>query len=111
MLLGWSSVDPQMAQYNFTGDSATIFEKRYIEDIQTGIVASDQGNITEGCFLQNGTFELSRVNSSWAVGSTIRSFDYPISPNAGKLDSLFVICERRSDTDQKMPVIILRMPS
>jgi len=82
LLLGWGNIDPQMANYNFSNDQATIFPKGYIQDNQTEVTASSNGRVTNGCFLQNSAAVLPDVNSSWAVGSTIPGFDYATSSSS-----------------------------
>jgi hypothetical protein len=76
LLLGWGDVDPQMAGYNFTGDSGILFPDGFIQDVQTDLTVSSTGHITQDCFLRNNTDDLSQVNSSWAVDSTLLGFDY-----------------------------------
>ncbi|KAH9221987.1 hypothetical protein DL95DRAFT_326764 [Leptodontidium sp. 2 PMI_412] len=82
LLIGWGTVDPQMAEYNFTGDSGTIFRDGFIQDLQTDVRATDDGAITSGCFMNNGTDDLAQINSSWAVISTLPSFEYPTAASA-----------------------------
>ncbi|KAL5318157.1 hypothetical protein ACEPPN_013216 [Leptodophora sp. 'Broadleaf-Isolate-01'] len=84
LLIGWGTVDPQMAEYNFTGDSGTIFRDGFIQDLQTDVRATDDGAITSGCFMNNGTDDLAQINSSWAVISTLPSFEYPTAASAGQ---------------------------
>lgn len=85
LLLSWGTVDPQMIRYNFSGDSGIVFEPGYIGTNQTSIKANREGNVTRGCFLQEGLNELSRVNSSWAVASAVEGFDYPTGSRSSKL--------------------------
>lgn len=67
LLLQWGTVDPQMANYNFTGDSGIIFPTSYIQDVQTDINATSDGNITRGCYLRNATDNLSISNVNTSV--------------------------------------------
>jgi len=85
MLLGWGTVDPQMEDYNFTGDADTVFDKGYIANLQGDVVASGDGQLTNGCFLRDGEADLSQVNSSWAFASSVGSFQYPTAPLSGQL--------------------------
>ncbi|CAL3969983.1 unnamed protein product [Diplocarpon coronariae] len=48
LLLGWGTVDPQMAGYNFSGDSDIIFPNGFIEDVQTNVSATAGGDLTSG---------------------------------------------------------------
>lgn len=82
LLLGWGSVDPQMAKYNFTDDSSIIFPNGYTQDIQTDVMATSSGRVTSGCFLRNDTDRVSQTNSSWAVDTTLSGFDYPTTTSS-----------------------------
>ncbi|KAK6579776.1 hypothetical protein PZA11_007484 [Diplocarpon coronariae] len=84
LLLGWGTVDPQMAGYNFSGDSDIIFPNGFIEDVQTNVSATAGGDLTSGCFFGNDTVGLAKSNSSWAVGTTVPDFSYPTTASAGK---------------------------
>lgn len=84
LLLGWGSVDPQMAKYNFTDDSSIIFPNGYTQDIQTDVMATSSGRVTSGCFLRNDTDRVSQTNSSWAVDTTLSGFDYPTTTSSGE---------------------------
>ncbi|TVY40537.1 Maintenance of telomere capping protein [Lachnellula subtilissima] len=78
LLLGWGRVDPQMDRYDFNADAGTIFPNGYIQDIQTDVVADSSGALTSGCFMQDNTDELSKINSSWAIDT----FSYPTTLSA-----------------------------
>ncbi|PBP24077.1 Lectin C-type domain protein [Diplocarpon rosae] len=82
LLLGWGTVDPQMAGYNFSGDSDIIFPNGFIEDVETNVSATADGNLTSGCFFRNDTVDLAKTNSSWAVSTTVPDFNYPITASA-----------------------------
>ncbi|KAH7391519.1 hypothetical protein BKA64DRAFT_677830 [Cadophora sp. MPI-SDFR-AT-0126] len=82
LLIGWGNVDPQMAGYNFTGDAGTIFTDGFIQDLQTDVRATDDGVVTNGCFISNSTDAVSQVNSSWAAQSDLSSFEYPTAASA-----------------------------
>lgn len=90
LLLGWGTVDPQMLGYNFSGDSGTIFSRGYLEDIQTDLNATASGQLTNGCFLSNDTDHISQDNSSWALGTMVPDFDYPVTPSAGEMNPLLL---------------------
>jgi len=83
LLVGWGLVDPQMVDYNFTGDSGTVFPSGYLQSIQTDVAVSATGSLTSGCFLGNLTNALTQINSSWASEASIPGFDYPTSPSSG----------------------------
>ncbi len=90
LLLGWGTVDPQMAGYNFSGDSGIIFPNGYIQNFQTDVNASSDGQVLSGCFLSNSTdgLSLSQRNSSWAVDANLPNFNYPTSLSSGKKSCL-----------------------
>jgi hypothetical protein len=67
VLLGWGTIDPQMAKYNFSGDTDIIFSRTEMTAPRT-IQASADGSLTSGCFY-GGTFEVGDSNSSWAMTS------------------------------------------
>ncbi|EME47712.1 hypothetical protein DOTSEDRAFT_42065 [Dothistroma septosporum NZE10] len=68
LLVGFGTVDPQMANYNFSGDESYIFAPDYLKTNRE-VTASSAGNITSGCFFDPNDSTLSNVNSSWAVAS------------------------------------------
>ncbi|KAJ9636791.1 Maintenance of telomere capping protein 6 [Coniosporium tulheliwenetii] len=70
-LAGFGRVDPQMAQYNFTGDSRILFPPGYIQDLR-GTTFGAAGQLTSGCIFDSDASTVSAVNSSWAVSSNIR---------------------------------------
>lgn len=84
MLFGWGTIDPQMAGYNFSGDTGTIFTEGFIQDVQTDLNTTDEGQLTSGCFFRNHTEDLSNINSSWAVSSNLAGFRYPTTASSGK---------------------------
>jgi hypothetical protein len=68
VLLGWGAIDPQMANYNFSGDSNTIFPKGYLSKPRP-IQADSAGQVTSGCFFDSSVTTVSQLNSSWAFSS------------------------------------------
>jgi hypothetical protein len=82
LLLGFGTVDPQMSEYNFTGDYDAIFRSGYIQDNQLDISATSSGKLTNGCFFDQSTDKLSQLNSSWATSPNVNGFDYPTTPNS-----------------------------
>jgi hypothetical protein len=83
LLVGWGTVDPQMAGYNFTGDSAVIFPSGNLQEVQADITASSAGQLTSGCLLGNFSNDLTQINSSWAFDATLPGFAYPINASSG----------------------------
>lgn len=68
LLVGFGTVDPQMLNYNFSGDASYIFARDNLE-VEREVAASSAGNITSGCFFNPDESSLSNVNSSWAISS------------------------------------------
>lgn len=85
LLLGWGRVDPQMRGYNFSDDASTVFPNGYLANFQAGVVASAEGQVTNGCFLRDGPTDLSQANSSWASVSLLAGFQYPTTSLSGQL--------------------------
>ncbi len=83
LLVGWGTIDPQMAGYNFTGDSSVIFPSGYLQHLHESVAVSGAGQLTSGCFLGNLTDDLTQINSSWAFDATLPGFDYPTSASSG----------------------------
>jgi len=81
LLIGFGSSDPQMEGYNFTADGGTIFPSGYIQSKRSNVTASDTGEITNGC-LVNDTDNFSQGVASWAEISNLPSFPYPTNPSA-----------------------------
>lgn len=79
LLLGWGNIDPQLSGYNFSADAGIIFPNGYIQDVQTNLNSNSSETLTSGCFQSNATDNLSQINSSWAVGSDLSDFSYPVS--------------------------------
>jgi hypothetical protein len=82
LLVGFGTVDPQMSGYNFSGDHLVIFPSGYIQSNQRDINATSSGQLIQGCYFNKSTVDLSQVNSSWATGSSVPSFNYPIAPSS-----------------------------
>ncbi len=83
LLVGWGTVDPQLADYNFTGDSGVIFPTGYLQYPQTDVNESSTGLLTRGCFLSNLTDDLTQNNSSWAFDSISPGLDYQTNVSSG----------------------------
>jgi len=83
LLVGWGTVDPQLADYNFTGDSGVIFPAGYLQDLQTDVNGSSTGLLTRGCFLSNLTDDLTQNNSSWAFDALSPDLGYPTNTSSG----------------------------
>ena len=68
VLLGWGTIDPQMADYSFSADSGMIFPKGYLSESRS-IQANSEGRVTSGCFFDSSVTTMRKVNSSWALSS------------------------------------------
>lgn len=68
LILGWGAVDPQMASYNFSGDSSNIFPQNYVQNerLDVGLTA---GALSNNCISDN-------ANSSWSAVSNVSNFDF-----------------------------------
>lgn len=75
MLVGNGQVDPQMSAYNFSGDSSVIFPQGYLQ-LNASVTINGAGDVTSGCFYQDDTYSLGKVNNSWAM------YDNLVSPAA-----------------------------
>jgi len=67
LLASYGYIDPQMAQYNFSGDASYIFPQGYLQDQRT--VVTNAAGVDSGCFFQSGVYEVANVNNSWATTS------------------------------------------
>ncbi|KAM3423801.1 hypothetical protein BST61_g1203 [Cercospora zeina] len=71
LLVGFGTVDPQMANYNFTGDSSTIFPSQYLES-NRNVTFTSGGTVATGCFFNPEQTVVAATNSSFAL-STVGS--------------------------------------
>lgn len=94
LLLGWGTVDPQMEGYNFSGDASTVFENDYIASLQAEVVVNGAGQVTNGCFLRDGTVDLPQANSSWGFVATVANFLYPTLAISGQSFLFFPLLAR-----------------
>ena len=69
LLAGFGHVDPQMADYNFTADSDTIFSAGYISS-NRAVTLTANGHVNSGCYFQPDLHSVDYVNSSWAVAGS-----------------------------------------
>lgn len=79
-LLGWGSIDPEMEDYDFAGDSDVIFPPNYISSSKE-IRANSAGEIESGCLYNAQQPTVAESNSSWAftiintTNSSLESFN------------------------------------
>ncbi|KAF2213287.1 hypothetical protein CERZMDRAFT_96948 [Cercospora zeae-maydis SCOH1-5] len=71
LLVGFGTVDPQMANYNFTGDSSTIFPSQYLKS-NRNVTFTSGGTVATGCFFNPEQTDVAQINSSFAL-STVGS--------------------------------------
>ena len=86
LLVGWRTVDPQMANYNFTGDGGTMFPPGYLSDPRL-IGTNGKGEVTAGCLFDPGKTSVSQVNSSWALSDLVQDSPVILSPLSNNLTS------------------------
>ncbi|ORY11024.1 hypothetical protein BCR34DRAFT_601628 [Clohesyomyces aquaticus] len=80
LMAGFGSVDPQMADYNFSADADTIFSTGTFGTPQPISLNSD-GSITSRClFSPEAVTITAATNSSWA-SSTSPALDIDLNPN------------------------------
>ncbi|GAB1204915.1 hypothetical protein APSETT445_003579 [Aspergillus pseudonomiae] len=71
LFLEYGSVDPQLEDYNLTaGKSEVIFPPRYLASLVPA-PSADEGGLDYGCFYDADAFQVSEVNSSWALSSSL----------------------------------------
>lgn len=70
LLAGIGTIDPQMADYNFTADADTVFPPGYLSN-NVDATFSSTGSLTTGCIFQSNDTSLAQVNASWAVSSSV----------------------------------------
>lgn len=70
VFLVWGTIDPQMAHYNFSGDSSTVFATGQLSTPRE-IESSTNGQLTSGCFYNpdESPSIATTTNSSWAITS------------------------------------------
>lgn len=61
-------VDPQMVDYDFSSDAATIFPSHYL-DTPTSITTHSNGTLASGCIFDPSVSNLAQVNSSWSYAA------------------------------------------
>lgn len=67
LVVGYGTIDPQMAGYNVSEDVDTIFPNGYLTASQDISKSTSTGELTGGCLFQSGETTIAAVNSSWAI--------------------------------------------
>jgi hypothetical protein len=80
LLLGWGTIDPQMANYNFAEDAGTVFPQGYLSQA-IPMQADSVGQVTSGCFFDASVTAVSHLNSSWALSSLNQKAPFPALAN------------------------------
>src|SRR6266480_2713089 len=70
LIVGYGSIDPQVAAYNFSGDENTMFAHNDFASAQT--VTYGAGHVEQGCFFNNDTTTIAASNNSWAVTTNLQ---------------------------------------
>lgn len=84
-----------MANYNFSGDESVIFPAGYLQS-NPNVDASTSGELTQGCFFHNNSYDLAQTNSSWATAANIPGFAYP-SSNGANITSFLNLTANTTD--------------
>lgn len=71
LMVEFGTVDPQVASYNFSGDSGTIFPQNAFENNQA-VKYGALGFLDQGCFFNNGTTDVAASNNSWALTANLQ---------------------------------------
>lgn len=71
LMVEYGTIDPQVASYNFSGDSDTIFPQTSFES-NHAVTYSALGFLDQGCFFNNGTTDVSSANNSWALTTDLQ---------------------------------------
>ncbi|ODH38244.1 hypothetical protein ACO22_02465 [Paracoccidioides brasiliensis] len=77
-LVGWGTVDPQMASYNFNGDNDLIFPEGSLStfrEIKTSN-ANNEPAIEFGCLFDPEATDASNPNASWAESTAVQQYPY-----------------------------------
>ncbi|KAL9114520.1 MAG: hypothetical protein Q9227_001601 [Pyrenula ochraceoflavens] len=65
LVLNWESIDSQLAAYDLSPDSRTIFRSNFVVN-NSSVSVDENEDILSGCFYKANITELPIVNSSWA---------------------------------------------
>ena len=80
LFAGFGQIDPQMQDYNFSGDASTIFPARYLQ-ASISVSESANGRLEGSCFVRSDTNSVSNANNSWAT-----ALDLAGAPNVLQLE-------------------------
>jgi hypothetical protein len=70
IIVEYGSVDPQLAAYDLAQNEDAIFPPGYLTS-GVNITATTNGTLTSGCLYKADATDVSQVNASWAVASSI----------------------------------------
>jgi hypothetical protein len=82
VFLGWGTIDPQMSNYNFSGDASTVFANGQLSASHE-TQADENGKLTSGCFYNpsQASPRITATNSSWDLTTFNSSpFSSPFLP-------------------------------
>jgi hypothetical protein len=74
VLIEYGTIDPQLADYDLTADSDSIYPPGYLtgtKGTSTNVSATTNGTLASGCRYELGATDVAQANSSWAVSSAI----------------------------------------
>ncbi|KAF7714453.1 Uncharacterized protein PECH_004956 [Penicillium ucsense] len=70
LFVGYGSIDPQLAAYDYKLDGDIIFPPGYLTST-TDITTTSNGSVSSGCLFKPGATEISQANSSWAFSASL----------------------------------------
>jgi len=71
LMVELGTVDPQVAAYNFSGDSNTIFPQDSFQ-ANKAVTYNTLGSLEQGCFFSNRSTSISSSNNSWAITTDLQ---------------------------------------
>lgn len=71
LIASFGQVDPQMQNYNSTGDGAAIFPQGTAQNF-SNVTFTPGGGIDRGCFFDANVTALAAVNNSWAIVNDVQ---------------------------------------
>jgi hypothetical protein len=72
LLAGFGQIDPQVGNYNATGDESIVFPMNAFENADS-VQYDTSGSIQSGCFFNVNESSISSANNSWAVSTQLQS--------------------------------------
>ncbi|KAI2789246.1 hypothetical protein POX_e07276 [Penicillium oxalicum] len=70
LLVGYGSIDPVLAAFDYSLDEEYIFPPGYLTSTMD-LAPSSKDSVSSGCFFQPGATEIAQANSSWAFTASL----------------------------------------